>query len=57
MKNILTKKNITFVITTFKSRGTIFDCLDSINSDCKKIIIENSNDKNLMVEIKKNIKI
>ena len=53
MKNILTKKNITFVITTFKSRSTIFDCLDSLNPDCKKIIIENSNDKNLMVEIKK----
>ena len=53
MKNILTKKNITFVITTFKSRSTIFDCLDSINPDCKKIIIENSNDENLMVEIKK----
>ena len=53
MKNILTKKNITFVITTFKSRSTIFDCLDSLNPDCKKIIIENSNDENLMVEIKK----
>ena len=49
MKNILTKKNITFVITTFKSRSTIFDCLDSLNPDCKKIIIENSNDENLMV--------
>lgn len=53
MKNILTKKNITFVITTFKSRSTIFDCLDSLNPDCKKIIIENSNDENLMLEIKK----
>jgi N-acetylglucosaminyl-diphospho-decaprenol L-rhamnosyltransferase len=53
MKNILTKKNITFVITTFKSRSTIFDCLNSLNPDCKKIIIENSNDKNLMLEIKK----
>ena len=53
MKNILTKKNITFVITTFKSRSTIFGCLDSLNPDCKKIIIENSNDENLMIEIKK----
>ena len=53
MKNVLTKENITFVITTFKSRSTIFDCLDSLNPECKKIIIENSNDENLMLEIKK----
>ena len=53
MSKLLTKENITFFITTFKSRSTIFDCLDSLNPDCKKIIIENSNDENLMIEIKK----
>ena len=53
MNNLLTKKNITFIITTFRSRNTIFDCLDSLSSECKKIIIENSNDESLMIEIKK----
>ena len=53
MKNLLTKENITFIITTFKSRNTIFDCLDSLSPNCKKIIIENSNDEDLMIEIKK----
>ena len=51
MSNSLIKKNITFVITTFKSRNTIFECLDSLEPECKKIIIENSNDINLMKEI------
>ena len=51
MNNSPTKKNITFIITTFKSRNTIFKCLDSLEPECKKIIIENSNDKNLMEEI------
>ena len=52
MNKLLTKKNITFIITTFRSRNTIFDCLDSLSSECKKIIIENSNDESLMIEIK-----
>ncbi len=51
MSNSLIKKNITFIITTFKSRNTIFECLDSLEPECKKIIIENSNDINLMKEI------
>ena len=53
MKNLLTKENITFVITTFRSRNTIFECLDSLSPECKKIIIENSSDKDLMIELKK----
>ena len=53
MNNLLTKENITFIITTFRSRNIIFECLDSLSPDCKKIIIENSNDEDLMVEIKK----
>ena len=53
MKNLLTKENITFIITTFRSQNTIFECLDSLSPDCKKIIIENSNDENLMIEIEK----
>ena len=51
MNNLLTKKNITFIITTFRSRNTIFDCLDSLSSECKKIIIENSNDESLMISL------
>ena len=53
MINLLTEQNVTFIITTFNSRSTIFDCLDSLNPGCKKIIIENSNDEKLMIEIKK----
>ena len=52
MDNFLVKENITFVITTFRSRNTIFNCLDTLDPKCKKIIIENSNDENLMKEIK-----
>ena len=34
---------ITIVINTFKSEDKIYSCLDSISSDYKKIVIENSN--------------
>lgn len=37
--------NITIVINTFRSEDKIFNCLDSIESFCKVIIIENSDNK------------
>ena len=39
----MSKNIITIVINTFKSEDKIYSCLDSISSDYKKIIIENSN--------------
>jgi N-acetylglucosaminyl-diphospho-decaprenol L-rhamnosyltransferase len=37
-------QDITVVITSFKSDEKIKDCLNSINSKCKVLLIENSND-------------
>jgi GT2 family glycosyltransferase len=37
--------NITIVINTFRSEDKIFNCLNSIDSFCKVIIIENSDNK------------
>ena len=47
MVNLISLDNITFIITTFRSNRTIFNCLNSIPPKIKKIIIENSQDKNL----------
>ncbi len=44
-------ENITIVVNTFKSEDKIFNCLDSINSFCKVIIIENSNNINFKKKI------
>ena len=44
-------ENITIVINTFKSEDKIFNCLESINSFCKVIIIENSNNINFKKKI------
>ena len=38
------EKNITFVIVCFRSSSVIEKCLESISSNCKVIIVENSND-------------
>ena len=46
-------ENITIVINTFKSEDKIFKCLDSINSFCKVIIIENSNNENFKKDLEK----
>ncbi len=43
---------ITFIIVTYKSESIIYDCLDSLPKDSKKIIIENSNNINLEKELK-----
>ena len=40
-------KDITFIIVTFHSDNVIFECLNSLPKDSKKIIIENSQNSNL----------
>ena len=49
----INKDNLTIVIVTIKSENVIKKCLNSIDKDVKKIIIENSSDKNLFEELKK----
>ena len=46
-------KDITFVIVTFKSENVIFDCIDLLPGDSKKIIIENSNNLGLKNSLEK----
>ncbi len=41
----INKDNLTIVILTIKSEAVIYKCLDSIDPEIKKIIIENSSDK------------
>ena len=38
----ITKDNLTIIIVTIKSEKIIDNCLSSIDSDVKKIVIENS---------------
>ena len=38
-------KELTVVIVTFKSESKVIDCLKSIPSDIKVLIIENSNNE------------
>ncbi len=40
-------KDITFIIVTFHSDNVIFECLNSLPNDSKKIVIENSQNLNL----------
>ena len=52
-------KDITFVIVTFYSENVIFECLDSLPNDSKKIIVENSNNlnfKNILEEKYNNLR-
>ena len=46
-------KDITFVVTTFKSESTIYNCLDSLPKGVNKIIIENSNNAKLKIDLEK----
>ena len=48
---------ITVVINTFNSEDKIHQCLKSLESKAKVIIIENSNNINFKTEIEKNIQI
>ena len=48
-------KELTVVIVTFKSESKIIDCLKSIPSDIKVLIIENSNNENYKKKIGKKV--
>ncbi len=48
--------DITIIITTFKSDKAIEDCLKSIDTNCKVIIIENSGNKSFKEDIEKRYK-
>ncbi len=49
-------KDITFIITTFKSEKIINSCLDSLPEDSKKIVIENSSNLDFKKKIEQNYK-
>ena len=49
----ITKDNLTIIIVTIKSEKIIDDCLSSIDSDVKKIVIENSNNEEFINNLKK----
>ena len=53
---MINASDITFIITTFRSRNTIFNCLDSIPQDINKIVIENSQDHELKLLLEKQYK-
>ena len=46
-------KDITVIITSFKSGEKIKNCLNSIDRECKVLLIENSNDLNIKKNIEK----
>ena len=43
--------DLTVVIVTLKSEDVIFTCLDSIPSNIKVIVVENSNNKKLKEQL------
>ena len=47
-------KDITAVITSFRSENKILNCVKSLGEDLKIIVIENSNDKKLKDKLEKN---
>jgi N-acetylglucosaminyl-diphospho-decaprenol L-rhamnosyltransferase len=49
----MTSKDLTIVITTYRSEEKIENCLNSIDSDIKVIIVENSNNINFKNKIEK----
>ena len=52
----ITKENLTIVIVTIKSEKVIEKCLNSIDPQIKKIIIENSSDENFIQKLNKKYK-
>ena len=46
-------RDITVIITSFKSGKKIKNCLNSIDRECKVLLIENSNDPNIKKNIEK----
>ena len=49
-------KDITIVITSFKSENKIRNCLNSINKQCSVINVENSNDQEYKQKIEEEFK-
>ena len=47
----MSNKDITAVITSFRSENKILNCIKSLGRDLKIIVIENSNDKNLKTKL------
>ena len=59
MASLINDKNLSFVITSYKSEENILNCLNSIPEEYEKIIIENSNDHKLKKKLEdtyKNLK-
>ncbi len=52
----ISRQNLTVVIVTFKSNQIIHRCIESIPSEIKIIVIENSNDKLFKLDIEKKYK-
>ena len=50
----MNEKDITVVITSFRSENKIINCINSFSKSIKIIVIENSNDKNLKIKLEKN---
>ena len=46
-------KNITFIITTYKSEKTIYNCIDALPRNVNKIVVENSHNHELKVDLEK----
>ena len=46
-------QNLTFVITTFRSEKNIYNCLNSLPKEVKKIIVENSKNSELKHSLEK----
>ena len=53
---ILNIKNTTFIIVTYKSEKVIYDCLNSLPEESKKIIVENSKNINLKKDLENKYK-
>ncbi|MDA9604329.1 glycosyltransferase [Candidatus Pelagibacter sp.] len=49
----LSLKNLTFIIVTFKSEHIINECIDSLPADSEIIVIENSGDEKLKIDLEK----
>ena len=45
--------NLTFVITTYKSEKTIYNCLDALPKNVSIIVLENSNNHKLKIDLEK----
>ena len=47
----ISRQNLTVIIVTFRSENVIHNCIQSIDSDIKVLVVDNSNSK----EFKENI--